>query len=158
MTVFTFTFIVFPGVALETNLDFLAGTGNQEKSWFALVVPTVFNIGDTVSRITANKTALFSGNQVWLPILLRAVFIFTMLMIAFDQSPDWLFGSDWFKIINLFLFSVTNGYLSTLCMKYGPELCADEDKEIAGFLMVFSLTGGVLLGSLIATFAIQPLF
>ena len=84
--------------------------------------------------------------------MLRSVFVFTSIMIAFNQAPDWLFCSDWFRLINMALFAFTNGHASTLCMCFGPERVDDEDKELAGFVMGFSLCGGIFFGALLATF------
>jgi len=46
----------------------------------------------------------------------------------------------------MLLFSLSNGYVSTLAMMYAPECVAMHQKEQAGTLMVFCLTIGLTAG------------
>ena len=43
-------------------------------------------------------------------------------------------------------FALTNGYLGTLAMMFGPVTLRPADKEAGGSLMVFFLTLGLTLG------------
>jgi len=46
--------------------------------------------------------------------LLRTIFVMIALLIANDDDKStYFFESDWFKITNLVLFSISNGYIST---------------------------------------------
>jgi len=84
--------------------------------------------------------------------LLRTLFIVTSILIAFDVPPVWLFGvnADWFKIINMMLFSFSNGWVSTLCAVKSPSKAPNDMKESVGMFISIFLTGGILLGSIIA--------
>lgn len=52
---------------------------------------------------------------------MRTIFVATFLLVSFDVAPEWLFSADWFIIVNLVLFSITNGYVSTLCAVKAPQ-------------------------------------
>lgn len=53
--------------------------------------------------------------------LMRTIFVVTFLLVSFDVAPAWLFPADWFIIVNLVLFSITNGYVGTLCAVKAPQ-------------------------------------
>ena len=57
---------------------------------------------------------------------------------------------DWFSILNMALFAITNGYNSTLLMIYGPMMAKEEHREKAGIIMGFNLVGGIFFGALVA--------
>lgn len=73
-----------------------------------------------------------------------------MLLITFDVAPSWLFSGDWFIILNLVLFSVSNGYLSTLCAVKAPGTVPDEQKGQVGGFVGITISTGIMLGSLLA--------
>jgi len=45
----------------------------------------------------------------------RVFFIATAFLIDYNVGPSWLTGdnADWFKLLNMFLFAFTNGFVST---------------------------------------------
>ena len=53
-------------------------------------------------------------------------------------------------------FALTNGYLGSLGMMFGPSNVEDIDREKAGFIMSTSLNLGIFMGSHLAL-AIQAL-
>lgn len=57
------------------------------------------------------------------------------------------FDNDIAPAVIMVLFAFTNGYLSTLCMMYGPMNAQEEDEETAGALMSFFLALGLTAGS-----------
>jgi hypothetical protein len=60
-----------------------------------------------------------------------------------------------FVIINISLFALTNGYVSTLLMIYGPmAVKQDIDREKAGQIMSFSLVFGIFIGTVIASYGL----
>jgi hypothetical protein len=52
MAVFFVTFVIFPGVITDTNIEFLAGIedSNQRIAWTMLIFIFTFNLADTVGR------------------------------------------------------------------------------------------------------------
>jgi hypothetical protein len=74
---------------------------------------TVFNVGDTVSRVVRNQKWGNLGDTTALIFTYSGIiFVGTSFLIAFNAGPVWLTGKDgdWFKIINMLLFSFWNGY------------------------------------------------
>ena len=51
MTVFVVTFVVFPGISLDTTIKFLGGLDPDIRSaWKGLLIVFLFNLLDTVGR------------------------------------------------------------------------------------------------------------
>ena len=95
---------------------------DNEDSWFVLLTLTLFNIGDTIGRYAASVTCLQISRK---PTLIlnygRTIFCVFFFLTAFEIGPSWLFLSDWFKFLNLFVFAVTNGFVSSLCVIMTPD-------------------------------------
>lgn len=117
MWVFIVTFTVFAAAFLTAGFDFDDGTNYAQ--WDLQVVMIIFNFLDTVGRSLGGRIAL-ERRTVMILSLLRTVFIFTTLATAVRASPDWLFCADWFRLVNLALFSISNGFVSTRCMILAP--------------------------------------
>jgi len=105
-----------------------------------------FNIFDTLGRFAGGKWQFVTPKTVIFLTLGRVVFIATFVLVGFNLP----FNQDWFKLLNMALFSITNGYNSTVLMGFGPSLVKDEHKERAGIIMSFHLTGGIFAGSFVA--------
>jgi hypothetical protein len=57
---------------------------------------------------------MLSTGKVIAGSVLRSIFVLLVILIALDDKHDtYFFEADWFKIVNLILFSITNGYIST---------------------------------------------
>jgi len=153
---FTITFVVFPGTSLGTKFDFL-GTSNKDFAWFAVLMITTFNVFDTIGRFAGGYKQIFSPYTVFILTVTRLVFIPLFVLIQLNSDPASIFQSDWFRITNMALFALSNGYNSTLLMIYGPSMVEDENKERAGLLMSFHLVGGIFVGALIASFGMDKI-
>ena len=148
--IFLTTFIVFPAVLEATTFKFLHGV-NQEFSWFVLICSTIFNIGDTIGRKMGGVPAFFLSDAMTIILsLARVIFVVTFMMTTWQVKPDWLWDSDWFKIINQLLFSFSNGYLSTLCAIKAPGAVEGERKGQVGAFIGITISTGIMLGSLVA--------
>jgi len=118
--VFVLTFICYPGLASDSTIRFLEKT-KEYDSWHILFVQACFNSMDAVGRYMGGLACLTLSNpMIKIQSLLRTVYLGIFLLISFDVSPDWLFQTDWFIMLNLILFSITNGYVSTLCAVKAP--------------------------------------
>ena len=60
--------------------------------------------------------------------LARVVFIPTTILTATQNTTGGFFDSDAVKFVNLILFSISNGYLSTQCSIKAPQFVGDEQK------------------------------
>lgn len=67
------------------------------------------------------------------------------MRIAAAATPQ-VINSDLFMYASMILFGLSNGYLGTLAMMYGPARVGVFDKEQAGTVMVFCLTIGLTSG------------
>mmetsp|Transcript_39653 Transcript_39653/g.28648 ORF Transcript_39653/g.28648 Transcript_39653/m.28648 type:complete len:116 (+) Transcript_39653:986-1333(+) len=106
------------------------------------------NVCDTIGRMLAKRFELVSKKNFNKISLFRLIFIVTYMLTFEGVAPDF-FGSNAFIIINLFLFAVSCGYLSTLGMMYGSDE-STVDQGMAGTIMGIHLTIGILVGSTIA--------
>ena len=147
---FLLTFIVFPALVQDTNFRFLAGT-KSEESWFVLSTLTLFNLFDTLGRMSASLTFMkLSRRMTLLANYCRTFFLATFLLVAFEAGPAWLFTSDWFKVLNMVLFAFTNGWLSSLCVIITPEHVKQSERGEIGALINPTIVGGILIGSILA--------
>jgi H+/Cl- antiporter ClcA len=113
--VFCITISIFPYVTTDTNLEFLNFIDNNDLryAWTLQILVTVFNVGDTVSRVVRNQKWGNVNDKAALVISYSGlIFLAASFVIAFNTGPEWLTGKDgdWFKILNMFLFSFWNGY------------------------------------------------
>jgi equilibrative nucleoside transporter 1/2/3 len=153
---FTITFVVFPGTSLSTKFDFLGtneATANKRGAWFSVIMITIFNVFDTIGRFLPAKIQLFTPNTVFALSISRLIFIPLCVLIQLSSSPSGIFQSDWFRIMNMAVFAITNGYASTLLMMFGPSMVEDHELERTGIIMGTHLVGGIFFGSVIASFA-----
>jgi len=83
------------------------------------VVNLLFNIVDTIGRYLGGKIMAKKRIVVTLSIL-RLIFLFTTAStVLIDTMP---FRSDWFRILNLGLYALSNGYLCTQCAIIAPSM------------------------------------
>jgi len=150
MFVFLVTLTLYPAIAtLIVPVSYDYG-----KIPFFVVLVTIFNVGDFVGRSMPRIDALvvITRKWLWLPIAARIVFVPLFVLSVHPR----LIVSDLATYFIMFAFALSNGYLGTLAMMYGPVPLKPQDKEMGGTLMVFALTigltGGVWLGKLIDVF------
>jgi hypothetical protein len=152
--VFAITFLIYPGTFLGTTFNFLKGN-SSEKAWFNILMITIFSFGDTLGRFLAGPLKLFTSKTVVILTFGRLIFITSAVLVQKSVSPAWLFQSDWFKIVNIWLFAATNGYNMAVIMLFGPQKVKAIDKERAGLIMNFHLIGGVWIGTVFAAFVME---
>ncbi|XP_057301546.1 equilibrative nucleoside transporter 1-like [Hydractinia symbiolongicarpus] len=153
--VFGVTLSMFPAVLVKIrSTDEANGSMWNKKLFATVVVFLIFNCGDWVGRIFAGQFQLVKEKGPWLPFLAitRVVFIplFFLCNIEGSVHLPYVFKHDfWPVIINVF-FSLTNGYLGSLCMMYGPKLVSIEYSETAGTIMSLFLSVGLTLGACVS--------
>ncbi len=64
--------------------------------------------------------------------------------IAYNWSK---FFGDWLTIVGIIVFSLSNGFFSSLAMIEGPASVDAQEKQTAGLMMSFFLQAGLLAGS-----------
>lgn len=136
--VFLVTLTLYPAIASlipPTAYEF-------ELVPFFVVLVAVFNLGDFVGRSLPRWIKFVPPRFLWLPVLARVAFV---PVFVFCVEPR-LIASDAATYIIVLIFALTNGYLGTLAMQYGPELVQPQDRERAGAVMVTMLTVGLTIG------------
>ena len=92
-----------------------------------------------------------NANNIWIPCAIRIIFVPLFLLCRVSDSRlPLIFKSDAFPIVIMAIFSVTNGYLSSLCMMLGPTLCDVKDTMLAGNIMILALTLGLCSGAAVS--------
>ena len=111
----------------------------------------IFNFCDAVGRYMGGVPSLLLSNKaIKIHSALRIIYLGTFLMVSFDCAPAALFGSDWFICVNLFFFSITNGYVSTLCAVKAPQTVEGEAKGQVGGFVGITISTGIVIGSILA--------
>lgn len=137
---FAITLTVFPGVGVSIN----------SSAWFGIIIIFMFNFGDTIGRFASNLPRIWIPRQ-HLPVAAMARLIVVPLFF-FCLDPRWING-DVFPMILMFITGVSNGFIGSLSMIYGPQtetLETDAEKALGGNSMSLALLAGCSLGSCFA--------
>jgi equilibrative nucleoside transporter 1/2/3 len=137
------TFVVFPGVAIATEVSGLSYT------WFVVLLITTYNVFDVLGR-QAVSVYMLSHRVLIFATIGRLLFWMTTVMIAAQMSPPAVFGGVWFIFLNMALFAFTNGYCSTQHMIYGPAQVEGYIRDKAGSMMSTALVAGIFVGSVLS--------
>jgi equilibrative nucleoside transporter 1/2/3 len=152
---FTVTISLFPSlIVLIESANQCNNSPNQDRFSNDLFVPflfLMFNLCDFIGRCTAGlgaSTALFTAKTIWIPSVCRLVFIplFLLCKISDSQFPT-VFTNDAWPIIIMVFFAFTNGYVATSSMMLGSMVAESHEAALAGTIMVFSLTAGLMFGA-----------
>lgn len=135
--VYTVSLMVFPGVCTMVN----------DNSWFGVIIVFLFNLGDTCGRFLCRFHQIWLQRKTLLPLSV-ARFVFIPLMILCVKPQ--LIKPEALPNIFIFLTGITNGFVSSLCMIYGPSTptLQGHERASAGSAMSLSLLGGCSVGSL----------
>ncbi|NXY37201.1 S29A1 protein, partial [Pomatorhinus ruficollis] len=151
--VFTVTIGVFP--AITAKVSTVLGEGNK---WGLYFIPVscflLFNVFDWTGR---SLTALFTWpgkDSCLLPVMVVLRVIFVPLFMLCNVKPRYylpvVFSHDAWYIVFMIFFSISNGYLASLCMCFGPKKVLAHEAETAGAVMAFFLSLGLALGAAVS--------
>ncbi|NXW29926.1 S29A1 protein, partial [Phaetusa simplex] len=151
--VFTVTIGVFPSITAKVST--VLGEGNR---WGLYFIPVscflLFNVFDWTGR---SLTALFTWpgkDSCLLPVMVALRVIFIPLFMLCNVQPRYylpvIFSHDAWYIIFMIFFSISNGYLASLCMCFGPKKVLAHEAETAGAVMAFFLSLGLALGAAVS--------
>ncbi|KAJ7755653.1 nucleoside transporter-domain-containing protein [Mycena maculata] len=154
--VFVVTLSVFP--AITTSI--LPTDPDTHPLLFSAIHFLVFNVGDFMGRYVCSfpRLIIWSAKRLLILSLARTLFVPIFLMCNLQRpstiglSP--IVNSDIIFMLILFLFGMSNGYVSSLCMMSAPSLEHNprlqgrrKDVDVAATVASFCLVGGLVLGS-----------
>ncbi|KAL8185658.1 UNVERIFIED_CONTAM: hypothetical protein K2H54_056706 [Gekko kuhli] len=148
--VFTITIGVFPAVTAEVKSTIAGNT-----TWAGYFIPVScfleFNVFDWAGR-SLTAVCIWPGkDSLLLPLMVIFRVIFIPLFMLCNVHPRWnlpvIFAHDAWYIIFMIFFSISNGYLASLCMCFGPKKVLPHEAETAGAIMAFFLSLGLALGA-----------
>lgn len=151
--VFFVTLAAFPSLTSRIQSVHKGDGSEWTETYFVPVTCfLLFNIGDFCGRLAASFTQWPGKDGYLLPVLcfLRVVFLplFAFCNALPRKNQDLLyFDKDYYPIIFMVLFAISNGYLGSLCMMYGPSMVEPKHAETAGTMMAFMLIIGLGVGA-----------
>lgn len=111
----------------------------------------LFNVGDFCGRLAASFVQWPGKDGVLLPFFCFLRVVFLPLFAFCNAQPRGnspvFFHEDYFPILFMVLFAISNGYLGSLCMMYGPSTVEPKHAETAGTMMAFMLIIGLGMGA-----------
>ncbi|XP_007429535.1 equilibrative nucleoside transporter 1 [Python bivittatus] len=151
--VFTVTIGVFPAVTVAVK-----PTIGENTLWVAYFSPVacflMFNVFDWAGR-SLTAVCVWPGKESrLLPFMVIVRLIFIPLFMLCNVQPrrnlPVIFAHDAWYFIFMLLFSISNGYLASLCMRFGPKKVLTHEAETAGAIMAFFLSLGLALGAILS--------
>uniref|UniRef100_A0AAY4B0E7 Solute carrier family 29 member 1 n=1 Tax=Denticeps clupeoides TaxID=299321 RepID=A0AAY4B0E7_9TELE len=147
---FTVTIGVFPAVTMAVKST-VADGGLWEKFFIPVCCFLTFNLLDFAGR-SLSAVCLWPGqDSKLLPalVLIRVAFVpfFMMCNVQPRHSMPVIFHHDACFILLMIVFAFSNGYLTSLCMCYGPKKVDPHEAETAGTIMAFFLSLGLACGA-----------
>ncbi|KAM9188544.1 equilibrative nucleoside transporter 3 [Mergus octosetaceus] len=151
--VFFISIIIFP--SLSSNIESVqkaSGSPWSTKYFVPLTSFLLYNFADWCGRQITAWIQAPGPNSKLLPALVLLRTIFLPLFILSNYQPrahirTVLFAHDAYPVAFTALLGLSNGYLGTLAIVYGPKIVPKELAEAAGVVMTLYLVLGLALGS-----------
>jgi len=165
---FVVTLSLFPSVVSAIESVHKDKNSNQYNNLFVSIAFLIFTLCDWLGKVLPGhpKFVLTNTKVINTASFSRILFIllFMICNVQFrgtygeplERSLPILVQSDFVYFVILFVFSLSNGYISSLLLMITPDLVDDDEREISGTIMVFVLTFGLAVGSLFS-FAIRAM-
>ncbi|GKT16155.1 Equilibrative nucleoside transporter like protein [Aduncisulcus paluster] len=138
--VFFISLTLFPGV---TNM--VTSASFTDPDWFSIWNMSCFMVGDMIGRTLPRFVVLWGRNVNIAVIFIRLIF-FPLFILQVKE----ILHNDFLLYSTMVVFSVSNGYTSSVAMMNGPTQVEKKDQPIAGTLMTVFLASGLFAGSLFA--------
>ncbi|NXM72991.1 S29A3 protein, partial [Serilophus lunatus] len=151
--VFFISVIIFP--SLSSNIESVSKSSGSlwsTKYFVPLTSFLLYNFADWCGRQITAWIQVPGPKSKLLPTLVLLRTIFLPLFILSNCQPrvhiqTVVFNQDIYPVVFTALLGLSNGYLGTLVMVYGPKIVPKELAEAAGVVMNFFLTLGLAVGS-----------
>ncbi|NXY37849.1 S29A3 protein, partial [Pomatorhinus ruficollis] len=159
--VFFISIIIFP--SLSSNIESVSKSSGSlwsTKYFSPLTCFLLYNFADWCGRQVTAWIQVPGPKSKLLPALVLLRTIFLPLFILSNYQPrahirTVVFNRDIYPVVFTALLGLSNGYLGTLVMVYGPKIVPKELAEAAGVVMTFYLVLGLALGSACAVFVVH---
>jgi len=161
---FLVTLGCFPAITMQVVSTLPADSAWSKTFYVPVACFLLFNIGDYLGRFLASLIAWPKPGKVGSFITLflslaRVVFIPLFLFCNIRPAERGVtfvaFESDVAYIIIMLLFSVSNGYVGSICMMSGPQVVRGEEAQTAASLMVALLGLGLGSGAFLSNFFVK---
>ncbi|XP_008052946.1 equilibrative nucleoside transporter 3 [Carlito syrichta] len=151
--VFFITGLVYPAVC--TNIESLhksSGSLWTTKFFVPLTIFLLYNVADLSGRQLTVWVQVPGPKSKVLPglVLLRTCLVPLLVLCNYQPRAHLrtvVFQSDIYPVLFCSLLGLSNGYLSTLALIYGPKIVSRELAEATGVVMSFYVCVGLMLGS-----------
>lgn len=147
---FTVTIALFPGLTVNLqSTDHCKTSDRFSNDLFVPILFLFFNAFDFMGRVTAGATKpYFTAKNIWIPTAARTIFVPLFIMCKCSESQfDPVFTNDAWPLIFMFVFALTNGYCANAAMMLGAGVVEASEAALAGTIMVFALTAGLMMGA-----------
>jgi len=153
--VFAVTLALFPTLTIFlTSMNHCNdGASRFSNDLFVPFFFLLFNLGDFTGRVIAGNTdrKLLTAKNIHWAALARLIFVplFFFSNLVGSTLPT-VFKNDLWPILFMSLFALSNGYVTSCCMMMGPAMVDASDAPMAGNIMIFCLTAGLMCGSMLS--------
>lgn len=149
--IFFVTLACFP--ALASSIHPCVKENWRVKYFTPVICFLLFNVGDWMGRSLTGLVHLPRPNQTKLMLVLSFLRIVFIPLIMFCNvkpryNTELIFDNDLYPLVFILLLGSSNGYLSTLCVMYGPKKVFQQHAEFTGATMSVCMTLGLAAGSL----------
>ncbi|NXS39177.1 S29A3 protein, partial [Balaeniceps rex] len=151
--VFFISIIIFP--SLSSNIESVSRSSGSlwsTKYFVPLTSFLLYNFADWCGRQITAWIQVPGPKSKLLPVLVLLRTIFLPLFILSNYQPRAhiqmvVFNLDVYPVVFTALLGLSNGYLGTLVIVYGPKIVPKELAEATGVVMTFYLMLGLAVGS-----------
>merc|ERR1711892_511412 len=145
---FLVTLGCFPAITLQVQSTLPKDSAWSTTFYVPVACFLLFNIGDYLGSFITLFLSI--ARFVFIPL-----FLFCNIRPADRGLTFVAFESDIVYIIIMLLFSVSNGYVGSICMICGPQVVRAEEAQTAASLMVALLGLGLGTGAFLSNFFVK---
>ncbi len=135
--------IPYPGVMLKKVIP---GMENHTKT---VSMVTTFSLFYIFGKRIGQYRQIYTAKTTIIVTLFRFVLV-GLFFIQVLESTLPVIKTAWFAYLNISLFGITQGFLNVSLFILGPEQVEGNKKEVAGFLAVFAINFGQMIGGFLA--------
>jgi len=135
--------IPYPGVMLKKVIP---GMENHTKT---VSMVTTFSLFYIFGKKIGQVRNIYNANTTIVVLLFRFILAGFFIVQAVNETLP-IIKTAWFAYVNIALFGITQGFLNVALFIMGPEQVQGNKKEVAGFLSVFAINFGSMIGGFLA--------